>query len=62
MFPFFTPYTECTSEEFTCSSGQCIPQSYTCDGVRDCAADGSDERQELCGEQHRDHTPFYSLV
>ena len=34
--------TECTQEEFQCSSGQCIPFNLTCDEYRHCA-DGTDE-------------------
>lgn len=32
----------CSSSEFRCSAGQCVPQSYVCDGEGDCP-DSSDE-------------------
>ena len=35
-------FTECTPEEFECSSGQCIPFNLICDEYRHCA-DGTDE-------------------
>ncbi|XP_070570506.1 low-density lipoprotein receptor-related protein 2-like isoform X2 [Ptychodera flava] len=35
----------CASDEFTCTSGQCIPRRYRCDHKKHCF-DGSDE--ELC--------------
>ena len=33
----------CSSQQFTCSNGQCIPSAYRCDRVKDCT-DGTDER------------------
>lgn len=36
------PISECTPEEFECSSGQCIPFNLICDDFRHCA-DGTDE-------------------
>lgn len=35
----------CSTHQFQCAKGQCIPDSWTCDGENDCG-DGSDE--ELC--------------
>lgn len=32
----------CTSNQFTCANGQCVPSSSRCNNVRECA-DGSDE-------------------
>ena len=33
----------CTSNEYTCSNGQCINRDRVCDGLSDCQ-DGGDER------------------
>ena len=33
----------CSSNEFTCDNGQCLPSSYECDGINDCSDDNSDE-------------------
>lgn len=40
-------YDTCSSHEFTCTNGACIPSSYICDGTSDCF-DGSDEEDSLC--------------
>lgn len=40
-------YDTCSSNQFTCTNGACIPASFTCDGVSDCM-DGSDEADGLC--------------
>ncbi|XP_042860326.1 basement membrane-specific heparan sulfate proteoglycan core protein-like isoform X47 [Penaeus japonicus] len=45
--PVYVPDTseaqvECTSNEFTCSSGECVSTGVVCDGIVDCN-DGSDE-------------------
>nr|XP_045618524.1 low-density lipoprotein receptor-related protein 1B-like isoform X1 [Procambarus clarkii] len=37
----------CTSDQFECSSGFCIPYIYSCDGVPECP-DGSDEDEKYC--------------
>jgi len=43
MASFEEIVNNCTMSQFRCDSGQCIPESYKCDGVYDCN-DGSDER------------------
>lgn len=43
-------YDTCSSNEFTCGNGACIPDSFTCDGTSDCL-DGSDEADGLCVTQ-----------
>lgn len=40
-------YDTCSSREFTCQNGMCIPSSFVCDGAIDCR-DGSDELEGLC--------------
>lgn len=40
-------YGTCSSTEFTCQNGVCIPSTYACDGYIDCQ-DGSDELEGLC--------------
>ncbi|KAL7058718.1 hypothetical protein AAHC03_013309 [Spirometra sp. Aus1] len=42
-----TPPLTCSSDQFTCSDGGCIPLSFRCDGQSQCR-DGSDELR--CGE------------
>uniref|UniRef100_A0A8U8BUY5 Low-density lipoprotein receptor-related protein 2 n=1 Tax=Geospiza parvula TaxID=87175 RepID=A0A8U8BUY5_GEOPR len=37
------PGRTCSSQQFTCSDGQCVPGAYRCDRVQDCS-DGTDER------------------
>ncbi|XP_047488646.1 low-density lipoprotein receptor-related protein 1-like [Penaeus chinensis] len=37
----------CPADQFECSSGFCIPYSYSCDGVAECP-DGSDEDEKYC--------------
>lgn len=44
---FFHDFTECPTDQFTCTDGQCISSSRFCDGLADCA-DGSDE-PDGCG-------------
>ena len=41
------PGGSCTSDEFMCDDGQCIPNQYVCEGFPDCA-DASDESFETC--------------
>lgn len=43
-------YRTCSTSEFTCGNGACIPEYYTCDGQIDCL-DGSDEEESLCVTQ-----------
>jgi len=38
---------ECTTDEFTCKSGKCIPVLTVCDDVKDCP-DGDDEQNCDC--------------
>ena len=40
--------TGCTSDQFTCTNGQCIPSADRCNDVSDCT-DGSDEQG--CGRK-----------
>lgn len=37
----------CTTTEFKCSNGQCIPKALMCDGKMNCI-DGGDEEINLC--------------
>ena len=41
----------CDTTSFNCTSGtpKCIPSLWACDGEPECS-DGSDERQDICGE------------
>lgn len=43
----FTAAKTCTTDEFQCSDGACISQTYRCDGVPNDCPDNSDET--LCG-------------
>ena len=43
--------SECKSGSFTCDDGQCILNSFTCNGVNDCI-DGSDEGA-TCGTRRQ---------
>ncbi|XP_032874679.1 low-density lipoprotein receptor-related protein 2-like [Amblyraja radiata] len=40
----------CTSSDFVCLSGQCVPNRWQCDGKADCE-DGSDENSEVCHKE-----------
>jgi len=46
MLPFPVTRT-CSSSQFTCKGGRCIPSSWRCDGDNDCG-DLSDEQQCVC--------------
>lgn len=37
----------CSGNEFTCSSGRCIPQDWVCNDLNDC---GDDSDEKGCGE------------
>ena len=41
-----TPTDGCDSYEFSCDNGQCVPDSYRCDGGNDC---GDDSDEDGCG-------------
>ena len=43
-------YGPCSSDQFTCDSGKCMPLSCLCDGDDDCG-DNSDETAQQCGER-----------
>lgn len=47
QYSFIDYLIECSSEEFTCNSINCLPKEYLCDGKNDCG-DYNDERN--CGE------------
>lgn len=48
----------CSSDEFRCDDGKCIPNSWVCDFIQDCR-DGTDE-PPTCGKSCA--FPFKSLV
>ena len=41
----------CTSGQFSCNNGQCIPMEHTCDNDDDCG-DGSDETSLVCANRN----------
>ena len=45
VFIFFTAMKNCTSEEFRCTNGKCIPSVWRCDHDDDCG----DNSDEMCG-------------
>ncbi|XP_013176222.1 PREDICTED: low-density lipoprotein receptor isoform X7 [Papilio xuthus] len=50
----------CTSNEFRCKTGRCIPLSWRCDNEKDCS-DGSDEEPGTCTAQ-RSSCPEHKFV
>ena len=38
----------CSSDQFACAGGLCVPSSWLCDGVSDCLL-GDDESSFHCG-------------
>lgn len=40
--------SQCSSNEYPCGSGDCVPGFVVCDGKADCI-DGSDEFPDVCG-------------
>ncbi|XP_028156977.1 very low-density lipoprotein receptor-like isoform X2 [Ostrinia furnacalis] len=42
----------CTSSEFRCKTGRCVPMSWRCDNEKDCP-DGSDEEPGTCTNQRQ---------
>lgn len=49
----------CTSEQFSCSNGACVPGEYRCDRLADCS-DGSDERN--CRKFSPGWIPFFFII
>ena len=50
---YFDIFTGCAQDEFMCSSGDCIPESYLCDGITDDCNDNEDESKEKCGAESK---------
>ena len=48
----------CKRWQFACSSGQCIPSKWYCDGEVDCD-DKSDEIPDLCAGQYISQMKWY---
>uniref|UniRef100_A0A8C6QBC8 Low density lipoprotein receptor-related protein 8, apolipoprotein e receptor n=1 Tax=Nothobranchius furzeri TaxID=105023 RepID=A0A8C6QBC8_NOTFU len=46
----FTAKKTCSTTEFACKNGQCLPSRWRCDGEAECA-DGSDEAEAICSRQ-----------
>ena len=59
-FPPPTAVHTCSSNEFHCTSGPCIPSHWYCDQERDCL-DGSDE-PATCGKRVSKHGRHYSAA
>lgn len=59
-FPPPTAVHTCSSNEFHCTSGPCIPSHWYCDQERDCL-DGSDEPAS-CGKRVSKHGEHYSAA
>lgn len=45
--PFTVPPSVCQTHQFRCSSGNCIQDSWLCDGIRDC--DGGEDEENCNG-------------
>ncbi|KAH9512558.1 hypothetical protein Btru_038787 [Bulinus truncatus] len=43
----------CTSEEYQCANGQCIPSHWRCDSASDCLDHSDEARCEDCTEAHQ---------
>lgn len=50
----------CSSDEFPCTSGRCIPRHWYCDEEGDCP-DGSDE-PATCGKRASKHDKHYDVA
>lgn len=48
-FFFGAVKTTCSSADFTCKSGQCVPARWKCDGEPECL-DESDEAESTCSK------------
>lgn len=57
FFYLFLAGRTCTSGQFSCSNGACIPGEYQCDRLADCS-DGSDERN-CCKSSPRWFPPLF---
>ena len=40
---------DCLEDEYQCNSGECIPESFTCDGITFDCDENEDESDSLCG-------------